>query len=125
MNTTKTLVTALIALSGAAFTFGTAQAADADPGYPQPYSSALTRADVHSQVLAAQAQGLLRHGEVPLVTTTFEPMKTRSQVHAEAVEANRLGLIDSGEASPVYSAQQLDRIQMAGERALGMNVAAL
>ncbi len=125
MNTTQTFVAVLIITAGTAFSATAAHAADADPGYPQPYTSTVSRAEVLQQTQIARAQGQLRHGELPLAASDFMASKTRVQVRAETQAAIRLGLIPSGEGSPVYSPAQLDRIRMAGQRAAGTPVASL
>lgn len=122
MNT-RTNIAALVATLGALVATGSALAADADPGYPQPAVSVLSRAEVIQATQQAAAAGQLRHGEVPVVATTLGSPKTRAQVHAEALAAIRVGAVSHGEFTAAPTAEQLDSIRMAGERALAMNVA--
>ena len=124
MNT-RTLVVALVATLGAATLGTSALAADASPGYPQAYTSQVSRAQVQQATLAARAQGQLPHGEQSVVVNDFESMKTRAQVHAEALEAIRVGATSHGELNAVPTALQLDSIRMAGEHAVDMKVAGL
>lgn len=124
MNT-RTLVAALVATVVAVTLSTSALAADASPGYPQAYTSQVSRAQVQQATLAARAQGQLPHGEQSVVVGDFESMKTRAQVHAEAIEAIRVGAISHGELNAVPTAMQLDSIRMAGEHELGMKIAGL
>lgn len=123
--TTKTLAIAVAATFSTLIGSTAAMAADADPGYLQPYVSQTTRADVQQQTLTAHAMGQLRHGELPVVATDFEAMKTRGQVHAETLEAIRLGAISQGEGNALPTMMQLDSIRMAGERAVAKKMASL
>jgi hypothetical protein len=117
MKTQRHLIVlaALAAFAGGAF----AHSGEATPDYPQPYTSTLTRAEVHAQAIAAAKAGQIVRGEASYVMAqSFESGTTRDEVRAEAIEARRLGLVADGEM-PVRdaTAAELEQIRMAGERA--------
>ena len=88
------------------------------------FVSSKSRAEVRAQTLSAiQAEFAARNeaDHQRLAIDTRPSTLTRAQVVAEAVEARRLGLIAHGESSaPIATPAQLDRIRMAGLRALSM-----
>ena len=120
----KTFATTAIALIGAFVSIAPAFAGEAEPNHPVAYTSTVSRADVLAAALQARAAGLIATGEQTSVIFDAPPTGlTRAQVHAEAVEANRLGLLGRGELDVAPTAAQLERIRMAGLRAISMTVA--
>lgn len=127
MNTKQLLVplfTAAVAVIG----FVSATAAHANEvSYEAPVSlqSTLTRAEVRAQAARSVAAG-----EISLSDDSYAPRilgteKTRAQVVAETREAIRLGLVSHGDETVVPTTAQLERIEMAGLRALTMTLASL
>lgn len=88
------------------------------------FVSSKSRAEVRAQTLGAIQAGFVVRNEADYQRLTLDTRPstlTRAQVVAEAVEARRLGLIAYGERSaPMATPEQLDRIRMAGLRALSM-----
>ena len=115
----KTFITLAIAISAAA----SAVAADVTPDYPMAFSSTVSRADVRLATLQARAARQIGVGELTLATESGAAGLSRVQVRAETLEAIRLGLIGHGEQDVVPSAEQLERIRMAGQKALAMTMA--
>jgi hypothetical protein len=122
MNT-KTLITLAIALAGFA-TATTSMAGEATYELPLPATSLLTRAEVRAELAAARAAGQLDLGERSFVAAPTGMAKTRAQVVAETLEAIRIGALNHGEKNTVLTDAQIERIEMAGLRALPMTVAA-
>lgn len=119
----KTLITIAIALTGfAAATTSMAGEASYEPA--QPSTSTLTRAEVRADYVAARAAGQLDTGERSHVAAPTGTAKTRAQVVAETLEAVRIGAINHGERSLSLTPAQAASIEMAGLRALSMQVAA-
>jgi hypothetical protein len=121
MNTKIAVLTALVALAGAASAFaqeGTQEFTDTQA------LSTKSRAEVRAELLAAQRNGEILSGEAspaPMAASTL----TRTQVQAEAREAQRLGVIPSGEAqTKVATEADLEAIRLAGQRAIQTPVAA-
>ena len=121
----KSVFSALVVLSALAAlsTSGAALATEATLDSPADTMSMLSRDDVRHAAIEARIAGLLDRGEVTIQHEPARSLKTRAQVVAEAVEARRLGVLGGGEASVLPTAAQLERIQMAGQNALPMNVA--
>jgi broad specificity phosphatase PhoE len=123
-----TAVTATFALLGAASAFAEGpEASSPEQAFTSPaqaVKSNLTRAQVRAEAIAAR-QGYQRFaGELSFVDEPFMSTLTREQVRAETLEAIRLHAIGHGEKNVFPSAEQLESIRMAGERALTMKVAA-
>jgi hypothetical protein len=116
MFNAKSLVAAtLAALSFSAFADG----GDVQPFVSQP--STLTRAEVRADLAAAIAAGTIAQGELGSVWAPRGSERSRAEVVAELIEAQRLGLTRVTEAgAPVATAEQLQLIQRAGERAAMM-----
>jgi len=105
--------TAIVALSQPAFAAG-----EATYDYPVVAASQVDRAEVQRSAAAALAAGLVASGEFSPV---FEPATgalSRAQVRAETLEAIRIGAISSGEHLVQPSAEQLELIRLAGQRAV-------
>ena len=122
MNT-RTLLTLAVALAGFA-TATTSMAGEATYELPQPSTSTVTRAEVRADLAAARAAGQLSLGERSYIAAPTGMAKTRAQVLAEALEATRIGAVEQGERSVLLTPAQIERIEMAGLRALTMTVAA-
>ncbi len=120
---TKTFITAAIAI--ACFAAGTAAMAN-ETSYEPPVTttSTLTRAEVLAEAQRARAAGEITQGETSLELKPVGATKTRAQVRAETLEAIRLGAISRGEDNSFPTIEQLQRIEMAGLRALAMTMAA-
>lgn len=112
----KTVLTLTFALLGAASTF----ASEATWVHPTKPSSNLARDAVKLDTIAALKAGEVARGEVVPVLAVSTTGLSRAQVRAEAREALRLGLNSRGEHNVFPSAEQLQRIQMAGQQALRM-----
>ena len=77
------------------------------------------RTDVKREATLAVAHGDIVQGEgIGYRSEPFASVKTRLEVRAETREAMRLGLIPHGEQYAVPSAQQLEQVRLAGQRAL-------
>ncbi len=116
---TKTLAITLMSLAA-----GSALAYEGIDLPVSNFTSTLTRADVQADVLHARAAGLVAHGDKTVIATPVGMAKTRAQVRAETLEAIRLGAISQGEQSSFPTLLQLQRIEMAGQLALQVMVAA-
>lgn len=107
----------LVAVALAALSFN----ALADGGDVQPFvstPSTLTRAEVRVDLAKAMAAGTIAQGELAIVESARAASRSRAEVLAELREAQRLGLTRVGEiGAPIATAEQLQRIQRAGERA--------
>jgi hypothetical protein len=80
--------------------------------------STLTRAEVRTNLAAAIAAGVTAQGELGHAWAPQGSERSRAEVVAELVEAQRLGLTRVTEAgAPVATAEQLQLIRRAGERA--------
>ena len=83
-----------------------------------PFVSTLSRAAVQADAIAARDAGLIASGEfTPVIMADAMSTVTRNQVRAEAIAAERLGLIARGEVTVVPTAQQLEQVRLAGQRA--------
>jgi hypothetical protein len=83
-----------------------------------PFVSTLSRAAVQADAIAARDAGLIASGEfTPVLMADAMSTVTRNQVRAEAIAAERLGLIARGEVTVVPTAQQLEQVRLAGQRA--------
>ena len=83
-----------------------------------PFVSTLSRAAVQADAIAASDAGLIGSGEfTPVIMADAMSTVTRNQVRAEAIAAERLGLIARGEVTVVPTAQQLEQVRLAGQRA--------
>lgn len=110
----KLLPLTLLALASQA-----ALADGAEYDYPQPVHSAVSRAEVQQQAIAARNAGLTVQGEAQAeMPQAFASTLSRAQVRAEATEARRLGLIAQGEM-PVREATpaEAELIRLAGVKA--------
>ncbi len=124
MNTTRTLVTVVIAIAAAAANVA-AHAEGASYDHPQAVSSSsLSRAAVQADTQLARSAGLIVVGEQTAVAALPPSMLSRAQVRAEAVAARDLGLIARGEETVFASAEQWEQVRLAGARAAAMTVAA-
>ena len=114
-------VTTLVALVGA----GSAFAQEATQGFPAAQVlSSKSRADVKSELAAAQRTGTFGYAEAspePFAASTI----TRTQVLAETREAQRLGLLgESNEAGVrIATPAEQEAIRSAGLRAIETSVA--
>jgi alpha-D-ribose 1-methylphosphonate 5-triphosphate synthase subunit PhnG len=110
----------LVAATLAALSFS----ALADGGDVQPFmsgSSTLTRAEVRADLASAIAAGAIAQGEQGHAWAPRASERSRAEVVAELMEAQRLGLTQVTEAgAPVATAEQLQLIRRAGERAATM-----
>jgi hypothetical protein len=97
---------------------------EATPDQPITIASTVSRGDVQSAALAARAGGAVVDGERSFVLEPVTSVPTRAQVVAETIEAARLGVIGNGEQSIELSADQIERIGVAAQRAVRMTVAA-
>ena len=117
MNTTSRIAAAAIALFAATGSF----AVEGTQDFPVPaYKSGTSRAAVVAQIKDAAPQYIGEASAAPVAVSTLE----RARVVAEAREALRLGLIGPSEVTPQPTAQQIEQIRVAGERAVAQNVAA-
>ena len=83
-----------------------------------PFVSTLSRAAVQADAIAASDAGLIASGEfTPLIVVDGMSTVTRNQVRAEAIAAERLGVIARGEVTVLPTAQQLEQVRLAGQRA--------
>lgn len=80
-------------------------------------ASAVSRAEVRDQAIAARDAGQIARGEILPVQAERGIGKSRDQVQAEYVEARRLGLVASGEIQPIATPAQAEQIRLAGVRA--------
>ena len=85
--------------------------------FPSNKASAVSRADVRDQAIAARDAGQIARGEILPVQADRGIGKSRDQVQAEYVEARRLGLVAVGEIQPVATPAQAEQIRLAGVRA--------
>jgi hypothetical protein len=110
----------LVAATLAALSFSAlADGGDVQPFVSQP--STLTRAEVRADLAAAIAAGAIAQGELDPILAPRASQRSRAEVVAELIEAQRLGLTRVTEAgAPVATAEQLQLIRRAGERAAGM-----
>jgi|LNFM01.1.fsa_nt_gb hypothetical protein len=110
----------LVAVTLAALSFSVlADGGDVQPFVSQP--STLTRAEVRADLVAAIAAGAIAQGELGHVWSPRASERSRAEVVAELIEAQRLGLTRVTEAgAPVATAEQLQLIRRAGERAATM-----
>jgi hypothetical protein len=80
--------------------------------------SAVTREQVHQEMIDAYARGDRDFGERGYVVAESQPSRSRAEVQAELREATRLGLISVGESdAPVATAEQEQLIAKAGHDA--------
>ena len=128
LATTFTAFGLLAAAPAMAFSVG-----DADPGYPvqidgqyeaAPSQKMLTTAAEQPSELRTQSAGAVISGEAFYFPEPVGVAKTRAQVQAETLEAIRLGAIGHGERFVFPTEQQVEKIQMAGLRALSPAMAA-
>lgn len=121
MNRFTSFTLALLALSGS-----TAALAD-DPTLADPVAatSVVSRAAVQEAALQARAAGLNPGGEAAHGQPAAGMALARAQVVAETLEAIRIGAVEHGEQSRVLTPMQLERIHMAGQRALSTTTAGL
>lgn len=133
------LAAAVIAIVGAGSAFAgdsrstsryacTFEHGDRDYGAPCLPSSAstLARDSVRAEAVAAVRAGLIHNDDHGLPAgQPFVSTLTRAQVKAETREAVRIGAVGGGDYAlrDGPSAEQLESIRMAGQRALAMNVA--
>lgn len=115
MLKTKVLVAVpLAALSMAAY----AEARDPSCVFSErnkPAQSAVTHAQVRSELAAALARGEIPTGEAGPVFFDSPSTRTRAEVIAELKEAIRLGVVGGGEAgAPIATPEQQARIAAAG-----------
>ena len=83
-----------------------------------PFVSTLSRAAVQADAIAASDAGLIASGEfTPVIVADGMSTVTRNQVRAEPVAAERLGVIARGEVTVLPTAQQLEQVRLAGQRA--------
>jgi|JI71714B2RNA_FD_contig_51_818960_length_513_multi_2_in_0_out_0_1 hypothetical protein len=83
-----------------------------------PFVSTLSRAAVQADAIAASGAGLIARGEfTPVMVADGTSTVTRNQVRAEAIAAERLGVIARGEVTVLPTAQQLEQVRLAGQRA--------
>jgi hypothetical protein len=117
MNTTTRIAAAAFALFAASGSF----AIEGTQDFPVPAAASTTsRAAVAAQVKDGNAQYVGEASAAPVAVSTLE----RARVIAEAKEAQRLGLIGSSYVTPEPTAQQIELIRLAGERAVAQTVAA-
>jgi hypothetical protein len=114
-------------LFGALLSVGAVSVAVAGELYPLPVQDNAGAPKVRAEVVT-QTQQALKAGEIAKGELTFVAQAPatlgRAQVAAETREAQRLGLIAHGElGEPVVTAAQLDAVRLAGEAALGNNIA--
>lgn len=121
MNSKLIIATTLIALVGA----GSAFAQEGTQDFPAAQTlSTKSRADVKSELAAAQRAGTVGYGEAspaPVPASTL----TRTQVVAELREAQRLGLVgasNEGDAR-IATKAELESIRLAGLRAVDTSLA--
>ncbi len=101
---------------------GSAFAVEATRDFDNQTLSTKSRAEVVSELRAAQHAGLVDSNEgspMQIVQSTL----TRAQIVAEAREAQRLGLTGGGELLRIATPAQAEQIRMAGERAVATTVA--
>lgn len=122
MNNSKIIIaTTLIALIGA----GSAFAQEGTQDFPAAQAlSSKSRADVKSELAAAQRAGTISHGEAssaPVPASTL----TRKQVVAELREAQRLGLVNADNEGNlrIPTPAENEAVRQAGLRAIGTAVA--
>jgi hypothetical protein len=122
MNT-KTLITiatAAIALLGAASAF----AQEGFTELPGVDHSTLTRAEVQAEALRARATGLIAFNDHEQVLYTSGMGKTRAQVVAETLAARRVGAISNNDRLVELTPAQAEAIEMAGQQAVHLQMAA-
>jgi hypothetical protein len=119
-KTLVTVATAAIAVLSSASAFA---ASPEDFSLPTRYSSAVTRADVRAQAIAARQAPMHLEGDLYVADQNFVPSLTVAQVRAETLEAIALGVIGHGEKNVFATAQQQESIRMAGLRAVTMTLA--
>ncbi len=86
------------------------------------FQSTLSRAEVQAQVAPAYRADEIARGEAtPSQATVVASGLSRAQVQAEAAEAYRLGLVASGEILPIPSDAQIEKVRLAGLRAVQGN----
>jgi hypothetical protein len=126
MNT-KTFIATAAALLGYFATVTNALAANVEAwdNRPMATTSTVSRAEVRDAFLQARAAGFAAPAEVGVETLPVGAGKTRAQVVAETREAARIGAIQNAEQTVPVTVEQLQRIDMAGLRALVMTVASL
>lgn len=131
------LAAALIAVAGTASAVAssgtsrhacTFQHGDRDYGAPcvPDTPSTLTREQVRAEAVAAVRADAIHNDDHGLpATQPLRSMLTRAQVRAETAEAVRIGAIGGGDYAlrDGPSAQQLESIRMAGQRAVAANLA--
>lgn len=86
-----------------------------------PFVSALSRAEVQAQAIAARDAGQLTNSELGPAVAESTSTLTRAQVRAETMEAQRLGLLGSGEITVLPTPAQLEQVRLAGLRAVQDN----
>jgi Domain of unknown function (DUF4148) len=106
----------------------TFQHGDRDYGAPclPTTPSTLTREQVRAEAVAAVRAGLIHNDDHGLPAgRPFTSTLTRAQVKAETLEALRIGAVGGGDYAlrDGPSAEQLESIRMAGQRALAMSLA--
>jgi hypothetical protein len=118
-STLLAVVTAAIAVFGAAASV--AQEATDAPEV-RHFAPTKTRAEVMAELRQAEREGRVARNEADvqrIADAGFRSQKSRAQVRAETEEARRLGLAEAGEGgAPTPTPEQLDRIRVAGQRAL-------
>jgi hypothetical protein len=115
-------------LLAAMLSVGAVSAATAGELYPLPIQDNVgtpkERAEVVAQMQQAARAGEIVNGEQSFVAAAPATAFSRMQVAAETREAQRLGLIANGELAPRNeTATDAQAIQLAGQAALGVNVA--
>ncbi len=104
------------------FAAGSVFASEGTRAFEDQVLSTQSRAEVVAQLQAAQRAGAIPRGEglgAPVAQSTL----SRAQVVAEAREAQRLGLLGGGEVLSFATPAQAEQIQMAGERAVAVQLA--
>jgi hypothetical protein len=116
----KPFIAAFVAIAAVATLASLPAQAQGEASYDHPtvFTSPVDRAEVKRQAAQAVSAGLVASGERSLVLEPTGSVLSRAQVVAETLEAIRIGAISRGERSVQPSAEQLELIRLAGQRAV-------
>ena len=108
--------------AAAAVAAGQTPRGEAPIGDLRPLVSTRLRTEVKHEAAVAVAHGDIVQGEgIGYRSEPVVSVKSRLEVRAETREAMRLGLTPRGELIPVATESQLERVRLAGERALALS----